>query len=272
MAQLGADVNRGRNDRVIPRANHCPNGESMDTPFHLDVEELKERLQVMNFNIPDDEIINNFVAVEDSLKAEVTDLMESIGIKVPEGGIWVWPGQVPRTKARMLIRSMFATIEGIVYGMKQLAFAVNRSDGPLTLDELLICKEITFGLKGTGEVDGSSMRLKFEPNLKFAFMVLAKAFHQTFQLDTNCPGWNHLVQSVKVRNRLAHPKRPSDLELTDDELSDAIEGYQWFDGQVVAMAEKFCNDAEKSRDYLADLLQHLRSCLVAKSGAEQGHG
>src|SRR5258705_10356156 len=169
----------------------------MDTSFRLNVEELKERFQVFKMSIPDDEIINNFIAVEEALKAEVTDLIGTIGIEDPDGWLRVYPDQVPRTKARMLIRSMFATVEGILYGMKQLAFAANRSDGPLTLDELLICKEITFGLKGNGEVDGSSMRLKFEPNLKFSFMVLAKAFHQTFELDTNCLGWNRLVQSVK---------------------------------------------------------------------------
>jgi hypothetical protein len=242
----------------------------MDTPFRIDVEELKERLQVIKVNIPDDEILNNFVAVEEALKAEVTDLMETIGVEGPKGELRIYPAQVPRTKARMLIRSLFATIEGVVYCMKQIAVAANRSDGPLTLDELLICKEIAFGLKANGEVDGSSMRPKFEPNLKFAFAVLAKAFHQAFELDTNGVGWNRLVQSVKVRNRLAHPKRSSDLELTDDELRHAIEAYQWFDGQVGTMLEVLCKNLEKSRDYVNTMLEHVRSRLAKKSGDDQG--
>ena len=250
--------------------SHVPDGESMDTPFRIDVEELKERLQVIKVKLPDEEIVNNFVAVEEALKAEVADLMEMIGVEGPEGELRVYPAQVPKTKARMLIRSLFATIEGVVYCMKQIAFAANRADGPLTLDELMICKEIAFGLKGNGEVDGSSMRLKFEPNLKFAFAVLAKAFHQTFELDTNCVGWNRLVQSVKVRNRLAHPKRSSDLELSDDELRHAIEAYQWFDCQVMTILEGFCKNLEKSRDYLSTMLEHARSYLARKSGGDQG--
>jgi hypothetical protein len=230
-------------------------GESMDTPFRIDVEELKERLQVFKMNIPEDEIINNFVAVEEGLKAEVNDLIQSIGVEDPACGHRLYPDQVPRIKARMLIRSMFATIEGIVYGMKQLAFAANRADGPLTLDELLICKEISFGQKGNGEVDGSSMRLKFESNVKFAFAVLAKVFHQSFELNTNCQAWNRLVQSVKVRNRLVHPKRSSDLELTDDELRHAIEAYQWFDLQVGVLLEMFGKNVEKSNNYLDAMLK-----------------
>lgn len=242
----------------------------MGTPFRLDVEELKERLRVYKINIPEDEILNNFLAVEEGLTAEVNDLIQSIGVEDPAGGYQIHLDQVPRTKARMLIRSMFAAIEGRVYCMKQLAFEANRAGGPLTLDELLICKEITFGLKSNGEVDGSSMRLKLEPNLKFAFAVLAKAFHQSFEFDTNCQGWNRMVQSVRVRNRLAHPKRPSDLELTDDELSHAIEAYQWFCRQVEALCEMFCKYVEKSKDYLDAMLEHIELCLPRKFTDERG--
>lgn len=241
----------------------------MDTPFRLDIEELKERLQVFKINIPNDEIVNNFVAVEEALKAEVTDLLKSIAVEDPAGVFQVQSDQVSRIKARMLIRSMFATIEGIVYGMKQLALAAFRPDGPLTLDELLICKEISFRLNKNGEVDGSSMRLKFEPNLKFSFMVLAKAFHQKFELDTNCLGWNRLVESVKVRNRLAHPKRPSDLELTDDEIGHAIEAYQWFNAQVSTLVEMFSKDIEKTSNYLDNMLELMRSNRAKMSGGEK---
>jgi len=233
----------------------------MDTPFRLDIEELKERLQLFKINPPSDEIINNFVAVEEALKAEVTDLFESIAIADLEGGLQVHLDQVSRIKARMLIRSIFASIEGIVYGMKQLALAAFRPDGPLTFDELIICKGISLRLKNNGDVDRSAMRLEFGPNLKFSFMVLAKAFHQKFELDTDktCLGWNRLVESVKVRNRLAHPKRPSDLELTDEEIGHAIEAYQWFNEQVSTLLEMFSKDIEKTGNYLDNMLQVMRS-------------
>lgn len=221
-------------------------------------------------NIPGDDIIDNFVAVEEKLKAEVDDLIQSIGVEDPAGGYWVYPDHVPRTKATMLIRSMFATIEGVVYGMKQLAFAANSADGTLALDELLVCKEITFGLKGNGEVHGSSMRLTFEPNLKFAFVALAKAFRQPFELDTNGQGWNRLVQSIKVRNRLTHPKRSSDLEITDDELAHAIEAYQWFDRQVRVLLDMFGNNLAKSKDYLDAMLNHIQSASLESQSMNKG--
>jgi len=237
----------------------------MDTPFRIDLEELKKRLKVYNMKIVDDEIIDNFIALEKGLKAEVDDLIQSIGIKDPVSGYRINLNQVSRTKARMLIRSMFATIEGIVYCMKQVACEANMATGPLTLDELLVCKEIAIGLKSSGEVDVSSMRLKFESNLKFAFAACAKALHQSFELDTNCRGWNRLVQSVKVRNRLAHPKRSSDLELTDDELGHAIEAYQWFDQQVGELLVTWSKNVQESNAYFKAPLDHMRPHLDGKS-------
>jgi hypothetical protein len=72
-----------------------------------------------------------------------------------------------------------------------------------------------------------------------------------------------------LRDRLTHPKRLSDLELTEDEIGHAIEAYQWFDAQVEALLEIVCKKAEKANNYLNAMLQHLRSCLAKKSGGEQ---
>lgn len=236
----------------------------MDTPFRINVGELKEWLQVFKIKLPEDELVDNYVAVEAALKAEVNEIVDAIGVEEADGsGIIVYPAKVPRTKARMLIRSMFAAIEGSIYCLKQLAFSMNTSEGPLTLDELLICREATFGLKDNGEVYRDRMRLKFEPNLKFAFKAIAKVMHEVVRLDTNCPGWNRLVQSVKVRNRLAHPKRAADLDLTDDELRHAIEGYVWFEEQIGSLFRSASARAKQTTHYLEAWLKHMESVGVS---------
>jgi hypothetical protein len=107
----------------------------MEAEFQFDLNELKERLEVLKLRIPADEVLNDFVAVEEALKAEVNELVELVGTEDDAGKFGICTDRVPRTKARMLIRSMFAHIEGIVYCMKQVAASVNGPEGPLTLAE-----------------------------------------------------------------------------------------------------------------------------------------
>lgn len=46
--------------------------------------------------------------------------------------------------------------------------------------------------------------------------------------DYRSRGWQSLLDSVPVRNRITHPRSPSDLEITDDEVAKVREALVWF--------------------------------------------
>jgi hypothetical protein len=222
----------------------------MNTQFSTSLDEFKERLGVYKTE-PERTIVENFGRVEEALKAEVIELCSWFADTDPDGSRFlIDPAKVPRTKARMLVRSMFACIEGIVYSMKQMALSANRLQGTLSPEEVLCCKEISFNMTDKGQMKEHPAKLRFLPNLQFAFAVLAKTFQVPFKLDTSCMDWKHMVLSVKLRDRLTHPKRPFDLELTDEELGLALKAYVWFDTQVEELLQQWGTRTEKTRDYL----------------------
>ena len=189
----------------------------MDVQFTTTLDEVKKNLRVFK-TAPEYTIVENFRRIEDALKAEINELCSWV-TDTAEDGVWkIDPAKVPRTKARMLVRSIFAFIEGIVYSMKQVALSADRLQNMLTEQEKEQMK--------------SDKLHHFLPNVRLAFDVLGKAFELSCELNTNCTGWNRMAQSVKLRNRLTHPKCPADLELTDQELGWSIEAYSWFVAQV----------------------------------------
>lgn len=65
-------------------------------------------------------------------------------------------------------------------------------------------------------------------NVVFSFNCYAEVFASPFRLDKGGQGWQALQKAFKIRNRLMHPKRPSDLEVSDDELHSVREAFCFF--------------------------------------------
>jgi hypothetical protein len=241
----------------------------MSASFKLTLDDLKERLRVLK-TIPEDSIVENFEKVEQALRAEVDEIIESVAVRESDGRLGIYPKDVPRTKARMLVRSIFSTIEGIVYSMKQLAISASRIEGTLTFPELILCREKSAHITDKGEAKVQSAKIQFLNNFRFSFGILAKALQLSFKLDTNCVGWNRLVVSAKIRDRLAHPKRPSDLELSDEEIGGVIEAYQWFNKQVETLVVMWQTNIEKSGSYISAMSERLEAGLAARNRAASG--
>ena len=59
-------------------------------------------------------------------------------------------------------------------------------------------------------------------------MIYAKSFGSEFKLNLSGQGWQSLCKSVKVRDRLMHPKELSDLEVSDEEILYTKKAIDWF--------------------------------------------
>jgi hypothetical protein len=49
----------------------------------------------------------------------------------------------------------------------------------------------------------------------------------TYTLDTG-EGWAAMLATIKIRDRLVHPKRAIDMIVTDDELATVSSAQDWF--------------------------------------------
>jgi hypothetical protein len=156
------------------------------------------------------------------------------------------PSDIPQIERRILVRSIFAFFESIAFVLKTTALIPNPSI--LKPEEIALAKEEVYELSDSGEAEIRKAKLRFKPNLLFAFLIAAKACQINFKLRVDCQQWEALIRSIKVRDRLTHPKKLEDLTVTEKEIEDAQIAYEWiFDqcGLLTAVSLKKFKENKK---------------------------
>jgi hypothetical protein len=141
---------------------------------------------------------------------------------------------------RAAMRSVFALIEGVVYRMKRLAYEVHEYEGnPLSGAEAAVLLEESYELNDKGVATIKQNYPKIEKNIKFAFAALARAHNITYQLSlSDEAGWGAFIKTLKVRNRLTHPKHVRDLTVSDEEIKTMMNVYYWFLTSIKAILDE----------------------------------
>lgn len=130
---------------------------------------------------------------------------------------------------RTLIRTVFAFIEGLIYGMKQITlemsdvFELNFSQSQLAL-----LSEQSYDLNEKGLAKAKPKFLELTSNVRFTFDAFSQAFKIDFSLKVDDSDWLSFRQALKTRHRLTHPKKTKELIVSDDELHTALKGLAWF--------------------------------------------
>jgi hypothetical protein len=139
--------------------------------------------------------------------------------------------------ARQLIRAIFAFVEAVTFSMKVQAAAYclakkrDISDG-----ERLFSVDLELVLTDKGQVVDRPAHIRLADNIRFAFALQRKALGCPTAFDPSVKWWSCLKSSIKVRDRLTHPKLPRDIDLDGDEIIAALEAYNGFKDQAMAYA------------------------------------
>ncbi len=149
---------------------------------------------------------------------------------------------------RKYFRAASSFIDGMLYSLKQATlelhreFSVkiikekaqkempllwNRMQPRLSPGEILLLEENIPDISKKGLPKLKPAYFPFDTNLKFSFRLFAHVFKSSYKPDYSNNDWNLLQASVKVRNRIIHPKSASDLEITNDEMSNLYKGLKW---------------------------------------------
>ena len=108
-------------------------------------------------------------------------------------------GQAER---RCLIRSEFAFIEAWVYSCRyQSVF---------------------------GEARKIPDRVPAIQNVEESLASLSTVLGSVFTVDKDDAGWCSMAQAYRVRDRITHPKSPSDLNVTDEDMKVFVRAVKWF--------------------------------------------
>lgn len=131
--------------------------------------------------------------------------------------------------ARQLIRAAFAYIEGVTFSVKATAAAKCMDTGlPISPQERYLAVEVDYDLNDKGEVVERPAQIKLTRNIRFAFALTERANKLRPLFDPSVDWWSSLRESMRVRDRLMHPRMPGDLDVTPNELLTVIKAKNGF--------------------------------------------
>jgi hypothetical protein len=130
----------------------------------------------------------------------------------------------------MMVKNEMAHCEGNLWIMKQLARRSRDEYVPSLTDvEKALLEDKSYRLHNSGEVREEKARITLEQNLRFLGKILARTKGCSgFAIDLGSEGARSFFKGVEVRDRLTHPKRPEEMEVTTDEVVATLKGVQWF--------------------------------------------
>lgn len=136
--------------------------------------------------------------------------------------------------ARQLVRSAFAYIEGVSFAMKIAAIddAIT-NEVELSQAEIDFAFEISYQLNDKGEIIKGSPHIKLTRNIRFAFNLYSKAHSLDKVFNAGEEWWSKLKESIKIRDRLMHPRSPEDLDIEPSEVITVAAAVRGFESLLV---------------------------------------
>jgi hypothetical protein len=86
-------------------------------------------------------------------------------------------------------------------------------------EERLMAFERRFELNDAGELVEKAAKITLVRNIKFTFKLLNRVHSTETSLEKQ-DWWAPFLRSIKVRDRLTHPRMPADLDVSGDEVVD----------------------------------------------------
>ncbi len=97
-----------------------------------------------------------------------------------------------------------------------------------TAPKIAVISEVTLSSK---ELEFAEDKIRpfptFRKNLTQTFEIFAKVHKVPFSVNPD-KKFEALCATYELRNRLMHPKRPFDLDVSDQNIDDAMLGAMWF--------------------------------------------
>src|SRR6059036_2785433 len=104
--------------------------------------------------------------------------------------------------------------------MKRIAFSCRFQSGvSFSVGDLMILLEKTYRPDDKGKAEEQRMQISLKNNIKFAFKAYARVHMTEYELNIGDSRWDDFKKSLSVRDRLMHPKRAQDLEVSDEEMN-----------------------------------------------------
>jgi hypothetical protein len=149
---------------------------------------------------------------------------------------------------RAYIRSLFSMIEACTWTIKQAVRheLTTNSTKTISAAEYALLSDKTFNLKNSGVPEEQTKYLKLADNIKFTFNYTLKAFNIESSLGVGTQAWDSFIAAQKIRDRITHPRKSTDLQISDCEILTCKEVCSWFNSLILNFIKKLLSEYEKS--------------------------
>ena len=127
---------------------------------------------------------------------------------------------------RDLVRSLHATMEGVVWTYREHVVSAAKSLGELSPHEEIAFSEESVRVSEKGTISMQRRSLTIASTIRLTTRI-AKRLHPAVTSDFDTKNWANFRSSVTTRNRLTHPKTMGDLAVSKAEASSCIAALYW---------------------------------------------
>lgn len=165
--------------------------------------------------------VEEFIAVHTVLEGDYTLSYVNYGLDQTGDNAQFW--------IRNSIRSLFAHVEGIVYGLKRLSYTKHvATNSILSVEEIAALQELGYEVKENGDVEERKQGIRTINNVRFTFKIVSKVFAIGWLPDFSSDGWENFRKALKIRHRITHPKSKADLTITSEEINIVNAAQGWW--------------------------------------------
>lgn len=140
--------------------------------------------------------------------------------------------------ARQLIRAIFAYIDAVTFSVKAWSAGRCMEMGiDITPQERYFATDTEYELNDRGEVIETTTKISLARNIRFALAINRKAHRIAQPFDASVEWWSCLKKAIRIRDRLTHPKLPGDLDVSGDDIVNALKAKAGFEKEVLHYRE-----------------------------------
>lgn len=159
---------------------------------------------------------------------------------------------------RDLIRTMFAAIEGYVWEYRAFVKSIVNDIGTIPPIMELALTETSYSVNDQGRLEEHIRPIPVTSMIRLV-TKLAEEHCPELKTDFSNAGWSNLKQTIKIRNRITHPKSASDLEVTPEDIAISQAGFFWLLALIADVMEATKNASANHLAALRSVVEKLIS-------------
>lgn len=158
---------------------------------------------------------------------------------------------------RDLVRTVHAAIEGLVWVYREHIKSAALSVDAITQEEQAALSDVSYHVAENGKISSQQRYISTAAAIRLTTRI-ANRLDPEFLVNFGTEQWEKFRYAIEIRNRVTHPKRHADLEISDNDISTCLTAFFWFlEFATLAMEAANTAVANYTREF-RDILDKLK--------------